>query len=74
MYTHISLGTDLVVDLGLELDSGLDDINRSQGTVGDGTTKSTSKSEPWMSAMSHFPVRPRSCRENTKRFKGTHLA
>jgi hypothetical protein len=39
-------GTYPVEDLRLELDSGLDDINGSQGTVGDGTTKSTSESEP----------------------------
>lgn len=37
--------TNPVVNLGLELDSSLDDINGSEGTVGDGTTKSTSKSE-----------------------------
>ena len=35
----------LVVDLGLKLDSGLDYIDGSKGTVGDGTTKSTSKGE-----------------------------
>lgn len=38
--------TYLVVDLGLELDSGLDDIDGGEGTVGDGTSESTSKGEP----------------------------
>lgn len=35
----------LVVHLGLELDPGLDDIDWGEGTVGDGTTQSTGKSE-----------------------------
>ena len=40
--------TNLVVNLGLKLDSGLDDIDGGKGTVGDGTTKGTSKGEPGM--------------------------
>lgn len=51
--TGTLLGNDLsergnhtpVVNLWFELDSGLDDINGGEGTVGDGTTKSTRKSE-----------------------------
>jgi hypothetical protein len=35
----------LVVDFRRQLDSGLDDINGSHGTVGDGTTDSTGNSE-----------------------------
>lgn len=38
--------THLVVDLRLKLDTGLDDIDGREGTVGDGTTKSTGKGEP----------------------------
>jgi len=63
--------TDLVVNLGLELDSGLDDINGSQGTVGNGTTKSTSKCEPEVSDISHltfvgntFMIQHRTCQRN----------
>lgn len=35
----------LVVDLGLKLDTGLDDIDGGKGTVGDGTSESTGKGE-----------------------------
>lgn len=37
--------TNPVVNLGLELDSGLDNVNGSESTVSDGTTKGTGKSE-----------------------------
>lgn len=37
--------TYLVVNLGLELNSGLDDIDGGQSTVGDGASESTSKGE-----------------------------
>lgn len=37
--------TYLVVDLGLELDTGLDDIDGGEGTVGDGTAEGTSNGE-----------------------------
>ena len=35
----------LVVDLGLKLDTGLDDIDGGKGTVGDGTAEGTGKGE-----------------------------
>jgi hypothetical protein len=37
--------TCLVVNLGLELDSGLDDIDGGKGSVGDSTSEGTSKGE-----------------------------
>lgn len=37
--------TNAVVDLRLKLDTGLDDIDGGEGTVGDGTAKSTSEGE-----------------------------
>lgn len=36
----------LVVNLGLELDGGLDDVHGGGGTVGDGTSDGSSESEP----------------------------
>jgi hypothetical protein len=40
------LSTYSVVHLGFELNTGLDDIDGSESTVGDGATKSTGKREP----------------------------
>ncbi len=39
-------GTHPVIDLGLELDTGLDDVDRGEGTVGDGAAEGTGNGEP----------------------------
>ena len=53
---NVSSRTCLVVNLGLELDSGLNDIDGGKGTVGDGTSESTSKGESgFVSTLSPCP-------------------